>query len=126
MNSSVDAADDHDHLALTADIVAAYVSHNTVAVSELTGLITQVHAALLHVAGVQAEGAEAMKPAMAERPQAERPRSRARLVAFACLAPITVVAASVFVLNRHNVTADRKSTRLNSSHIPLSRMPSSA
>ena len=49
MNSSVDAADDHDHLALTADIVAAYVSHNTVAVSELTGLITQVHAALLHV-----------------------------------------------------------------------------
>ena len=53
----------------------------------------------------QSEDAEAMKPAMAERPQAERPRSRARLVAFACLAPITVVAASVFVLNRHNVTA---------------------
>ena len=34
------------------------------------------------------------------------------------------------VLNRmnedHTVETDRKSTRLNSSHIPLSRMPSSA
>ena len=28
--------------------------------------------------------------------------------------------------NRDNVEIDRKSTRLNSSHIPLSRMPSSA
>ena len=26
----------------------------------------------------------------------------------------------------HNLALDRKSTRLNSSHIPLSRMPSSA
>ena len=29
-------------------------------------------------------------------------------------------------LNHHDVWTDRKSTRLNSSHIPLSRMPSSA
>jgi predicted transcriptional regulator len=65
MNSSADAADDNDHLALTADIVAAYVSHNTVAVSELTSLIAQVHAALLQVSGGRAEhGGEAMKPAV--------------------------------------------------------------
>ena len=28
--------------------------------------------------------------------------------------------------DKHNTPGDRKSTRLNSSHIPLSRMPSSA
>ncbi len=66
MNSSADAADDEDHLALTADIVAAYVSHNTVAVGELPGLIAQVHAALMQIAGRQGEGgSEAMKPAVA-------------------------------------------------------------
>ena len=35
---------------LAADIVSAYVSNNSVAVSELPGLITDVHAALLRVA----------------------------------------------------------------------------
>ncbi len=35
-------------------------------------------------------------------------------------------AVSVFVLNVVTMLGDRKSTRLNSSHIPLSRMPSSA
>ncbi len=34
--------------------------------------------------------------------------------------------ASVSVRNSHHLLGDRKSTRLNSSHIPLSRMPSSA
>ena len=37
------------------------------------------------------------------------------------IVPVTVVEAGPCV-----VTQDRKSTRLNSSHIPLSRMPSSA
>ena len=66
MSSSADAADDEDHLALTADIVAAYVSHNTIAVGELPGLIAQVHAALAQVAAGRGEGAnEAAKPAVA-------------------------------------------------------------
>ena len=49
---------------------------------------------------------------------------------------ITVIFACAIVLAAHNANAwdgerkgfilDRKSTRLNSSHIPLSRMPSSA
>ena len=37
--------------------------------------------------------------------------------------PLTVLSLGFFLLV---INADRKSTRLNSSHIPLSRMPSSA
>ena len=33
---------------------------------------------------------------------------------------------AVFKHNHYSLDVDRKSTRLNSSHIPLSRMPSSA
>ena len=65
MNSSEDARDDDDHLALTADIVAAYVSNNTVPVGELSGLISQVHTALAQVAGGRGEaGGETTKPAV--------------------------------------------------------------
>jgi predicted transcriptional regulator len=65
MSSSGDAADDDDHLALTADIVAAYVSNNSVPISELSSLISQVHAALIQLAGGRGEiGREAMKPAL--------------------------------------------------------------
>ena len=51
---------------LMADIVSAYVSNNTVAPGELTQLISDVHSALLRVAGTLGEGAsEAPKPAIA-------------------------------------------------------------
>jgi predicted transcriptional regulator len=64
MNSSEDAMEE-DHLALTADIVAAYVSNNTVPVSELSGLISQVHTALAQVASGRGElGGEAARPAV--------------------------------------------------------------
>ena len=39
---------------------------------------------------------------------------------------IASVSGNMNVTGALNVTGDRKSTRLNSSHIPLSRMPSSA
>ena len=38
------------YIELAADIVSAYVSNNSVAASELPGLITEVHAALVRVA----------------------------------------------------------------------------
>jgi predicted transcriptional regulator len=51
---------------LMADIVSAYVSNNTVSPGELTQLISDVHSALLRVAGTPGEGAsEAPKPAIA-------------------------------------------------------------
>ena len=40
--------------------------------------------------------------------------------------PIRVAAAIKILLSKDKKWIDRKSTRLNSSHIPLSRMPSSA
>jgi MucR family transcriptional regulator, transcriptional regulator of exopolysaccharide biosynthesis len=50
---------------LTADIVSAYVSNNTVAASEIPDLINQVHRALLRVAGGVLElSAEPVKPAV--------------------------------------------------------------
>ena len=52
-------------LELTADIVSAYVSNNTVAASEIPDLISQVHRALLRVCGGATElPAEAVKPAV--------------------------------------------------------------
>ena len=50
---------------LTAEIVSAYVSNNTVPAAEIPGLINQVHAALSRVSGKSVEGpAEPLKPAV--------------------------------------------------------------
>ena len=50
---------------LTAEIVSAYVSNNTVPAGEISSLINQVHAALSRVSGKPAEGpAEPLKPAV--------------------------------------------------------------
>lgn len=50
---------------LMADIVAAYVSNNTVSPGELTQLMSDVHSALLRVSGTASDGVgEAPKPAI--------------------------------------------------------------
>ena len=50
---------------LTAEIVSAYVSNNTVPAADIPGLINQVHAALSRVSGKPAEGsAEPLRPAV--------------------------------------------------------------
>ena len=50
---------------LTAEIVSAYVSNNTVPAGEIPGLINQVHAALARVSGKPAEGSsEPLRPAV--------------------------------------------------------------
>ena len=50
---------------LTAEIVSAYVSNNTVPAAEIPGLINQVHAALSRVSGKAVDGAsEPLKPAI--------------------------------------------------------------
>jgi len=54
------------YIELAADIVSAYVSNNSVAASELPGLISEVHAALVRVAsGVPAVAApDNLRPAV--------------------------------------------------------------
>ena len=53
-------------LEIVADIVSAYVSNNSVAATDLAGLIGNVHSALQRVSnGVQEAPAEAPKPAVA-------------------------------------------------------------
>jgi predicted transcriptional regulator len=50
---------------LTAEIVSAYVSNNTVPAAEIPGLINQVHAALSRVSGKASDGSgEPPKPAI--------------------------------------------------------------
>ncbi len=50
---------------LTADIVSAYLSNNTVASAEIPGLIGQVYSALLRVSnGHESAPAEPLKPAV--------------------------------------------------------------
>ncbi|HEY7297684.1 MAG TPA: MucR family transcriptional regulator [Xanthobacteraceae bacterium] len=50
---------------LTASIVSAYVSNNSVPAQELSALIDQVHSALTRVSGGQGEaGSESLKPAV--------------------------------------------------------------
>jgi predicted transcriptional regulator len=52
-------------IALTADIVSAYVSNNTVPANDIPNLINQVHLALLRVSGGQNETQpEPLKPAI--------------------------------------------------------------
>ena len=52
-------------LEMTADIVSAYVSNNTVASADIPALINQVHAALLRVSsGETPASSEAMRPAV--------------------------------------------------------------
>src|ERR1700750_1574471 len=56
----------NNYIELTADIVSAYVSNNTVAAGDISALISQVHSALLRVSNGQDEVAsEALKPAIA-------------------------------------------------------------
>ncbi len=53
------------YIQLTATIVSAYVSNNTVPSAEIPNLISQVHSALLRVSGGQpATPAEPLKPAV--------------------------------------------------------------
>jgi len=54
-----------DLIALTATVVSAYVSNNTVPASELSNLINQVHAALTQISGEHPGGrADHSKPAV--------------------------------------------------------------
>ena len=60
-----DAADTTNTIALTAEIVAAYVSNNTVATADIPALINQVHTALLRVTTGEAHyPSEPLKPAV--------------------------------------------------------------
>jgi len=50
---------------MTTDVVAAYLSNNTVSAAELPGLIQSVHQALSRIAsGASAENAPALEPAV--------------------------------------------------------------
>ena len=61
----MDDASNADFIGLTAEIVSAYVSNNTVASSDIPALISQVHSALLRVSSGQGEAAsEPLKPAV--------------------------------------------------------------
>ena len=60
-----DSTDNGNHIELTAEIVSAYVSNNTVAAGEIPSLINQVHAALARVSGKPGDApAEPLKPAV--------------------------------------------------------------
>jgi predicted transcriptional regulator len=65
MQSSGDSAEGTVFIELTAEIVSAYVSNNSVAASDLPGLIAQVHAALAQVSSGRGEMSfESSKPAV--------------------------------------------------------------
>jgi len=61
----VESSDESRYIRLTANIVSAYVSNNTVASTEIPNLIGQVYSALVRVSsGQAATAAEALKPAV--------------------------------------------------------------
>ncbi len=58
-------ATNNNFIELTAEIVSAYVSNNTVSSGDIPALINQVHAALTRVSGAPGEApAEPLKPAV--------------------------------------------------------------
>ena len=60
-----DDASGTSFIGLTANIVSAYVSNNTVAASDIPALINQVHTALMRVTSGQGEAStEPLKPAV--------------------------------------------------------------
>jgi predicted transcriptional regulator len=60
-----DAIDTTNYIGLTAEIVSAYVSNNTVALSDIPALINQIHSALVRVSSGEAQSpAEPLKPAV--------------------------------------------------------------
>ena len=60
-----DNAGEGSYIGLTANIVSAYVSNNSVPSSEIPNLISQIHSALKRVSGGQvAAPAEPLKPAV--------------------------------------------------------------
>jgi predicted transcriptional regulator len=60
-----DSSRDGTYIQLTAHIVSAYVSNNTVPSGEIPSLISQVYSALMRVSGGQAVApAEPLKPAI--------------------------------------------------------------
>src|SRR5690349_9894763 len=61
-----DGKDGSPYISLTANIVSAYISNNTVAAEDIPALINQVHAALLRVSNGQGDvSGEGPKPAVA-------------------------------------------------------------
>jgi predicted transcriptional regulator len=61
-----DAIDNANYIGLTAEIVSAYVSNNTVASADIPALISQVHTALQRVSSGEAPvSTEPLKPAVA-------------------------------------------------------------
>jgi len=65
MTETIEFNENTDLIDLTADIVAAYVSNNTVAAADIASLISEVHGALKKTTGGAAEpAAEAAKPAV--------------------------------------------------------------
>ena len=61
-----------------------------------------------------------------KRPQAKRSALVVLLLVVALILTIIVIATPNLLRSRMAASQDRKSTRLNSSHIQKSRMPSSA
>ena len=60
-----DTTADGKYIELTAEIVSAYVSNNTVPASEIPSLINQVHAALARVSGKSGDTpSEPLRPAV--------------------------------------------------------------
>ena len=60
-----DASDHSNFIGLTAEIVSAYVSNNTVASNDIPALINQVHSALLKVSiGETPASSEPLRPAV--------------------------------------------------------------
>ena len=60
-----DSPADGNYIELTAEIVSAYVSNNTVAASDIPGLIAQIYTALARVSGKSGDApAEPLRPAV--------------------------------------------------------------
>ena len=60
-----DVTDTTNYIGLTAEIVSAYVSNNTVASADIPALINQVHTALMRVTSGEAQSpSEPLKPAV--------------------------------------------------------------
>ena len=90
-----------DYVALAAEVVSAFVGHNSLPVSELPGLITSVHAALVKISGGTA-APMATEPEVLTPAVPVRKSDHTRLPGLSGRRPQVQVAQAASCLARHD------------------------
>ena len=116
----------HGTTSLLATTMTAPMAEIQQAVKAIGDHCRQRSSNAARVLGVHLEGPFLNEQRLGAQPAYAQPANLRDVLRLHALAPLRLITLAPEVPPHLDLIADRKSTRLNSSHIPLSRMPSSA